>query len=146
LGWIFFEWCTAETHEDVAMEYEVGYKKPPKEFQFKKGQPGNRGGAPKKRRVDDNSSIELMKIIGEALDQKVDVQERGRSKKVTLRQLLFSKLAHQALSSGDAKALDNLLKWAEKADRARFEGRAGEPLRIIIEGGLPDNEPPPPAY
>lgn len=124
------------------MNDDVGYKKPPKKNRFRKGVSGNPNGRPKANGGDEHRSIALMKAIREFADQRVEVNEHGRRKKVSLRHLLIKKCAHNALSVGDAKSLDQLLKWVEKADRAAFEGRSGEPLRIIIEGGLPDDDQP----
>ena len=45
---------------------EIGYKKPPKSTQFKKGQSGNPGGIPKERR----------QLLNEAADMAAQIQHR----------------------------------------------------------------------
>jgi hypothetical protein len=119
------------------MNERSGYGRPPKKNQFRKGESGNPKGRPPKSK-DDVQSVLLMKDIKDACDRRIVVHEDGVSKRVSLRQFLFSKLTHRAVSTGDVKALDQLLRWVEKADRAALEGRAGEPMVIRIIGGLPD--------
>jgi len=47
---------------------EVGYKKPPKNSQFKKGQSGNPGGRPRREK---NNSARI--LFNDALDEKVPI-------------------------------------------------------------------------
>ncbi|QTH20213.1 hypothetical protein HRJ34_17880 [Rhizorhabdus wittichii] len=54
-------------------------------------------------------------------------------------EILVNQLYQKALT-GDEKAINLLLKLVEKANLATLEGRTGEPIRIIVEGGLPEIE------
>lgn len=117
--------------------YDVGYGKPPKEYQFKPGQSGHPG--PKKREeVETGSSIELFKSLKNSLNRKVTVTEGGRKKRITLRDYAVQKYIQSVLN--DSKALANFLKLVERADRASLDGLAGEPIVIRILGGLPEDE------
>lgn len=118
-------------------DYAVGYGKPPKEHQWKKGQSGHPG--PKKRKEDaTGSAIELFRALKKSLGRKITVTENGRAKQMTLRQYLVDKYIQSVLK--DPKALANFFKLVERADRASLDGLAGEPMVIRILGGLPDDE------
>lgn len=120
------------------MSDENGYGKPPKKNQFKKGQSGNPKGRPRASSGDNEQSFALLKMIRESLGRKVDATEGGKRVKTPFVALLINKMLHDALH-GDARAREQILKLAEKADLAALEGRMGEPLNIIVTGGLPDD-------
>lgn len=120
------------------MTYEVGYGKPPKKNQFKKGQTGNNKGRPRVSTRDSSQSVNLLKMVSEVLYRKVDATERHKKIKIPYFKLLINKMLHDALH-GDARAREHLIKLAEKADLAAQEGRAGESMTITIIGGLPDD-------
>lgn len=54
-------------------DYEVGYGKPPKATQFKKGQSGNSKGRPRK-------SENVRTLLRETLNQRVQVRVNGKVK------------------------------------------------------------------
>lgn len=92
-------------------EYDVGYCKPPKEHQFKKGQPAaNPKGRPKGRKP---------KGILDKLDEKVVVgTKNGRRVKKTLFEVLVHKVVKDAIE-GDKQArllIFRCLEAAEKVD------------------------------
>jgi hypothetical protein len=120
-------------------DYEVGYCKPPVKNRFKKGETGNPRGAPKQVKRDDNNAVPVIADAAEILNEKIEITERGRKKKAPLREVIARRYIHTAAKSDDPKVLGDLMKFMEKVDRAIQEGRGGEPLKIIIEGGLPDD-------
>jgi hypothetical protein len=72
-------------------DYEVGYKKPPKHSQFKKGQSGNPRGRP---RGSKNFSTKLR----EAADEKVSITEKnGKRRKVSLEEVAIKRFLRKAI-------------------------------------------------
>lgn len=78
-------------------EYEVGYRRPPKENQFKKGESGNPNGRPK-------GSRGLAKVVMEELKAKITVNENGRSKKLKKVEAIAKQMVNKAMT-GDPKAI-----------------------------------------
>jgi hypothetical protein len=119
--------------------YAVGYGKPPKKHQFKPGESGNQAGRPQLPKPADLDAMDLYTTMSVALNKKVSVVEGGRRRRVSIREVMVSKLLQDALK-GDRHARATCVKLAEKADLAQAAGRGPEPLKIIIEGGLPDDD------
>ena len=78
-------------------DHEVGYRKPPKHSQFKKGQSGNPKGRPK-------GSKNLRTDLQEELQEKVMVTERGRQRAVSKQRAMVKTIMSKALG-GDARTL-----------------------------------------
>jgi len=78
-------------------DYEIGYKKPPKRGQFKKGQSGNPKGRPK-------GSRNLKTDLQEELREKVLVTEGGRKKAVSKQRAMVKTVVSKALG-GDGRAI-----------------------------------------
>jgi|ERR1019366_2748970 hypothetical protein len=78
-------------------DHEVGYGRPPKQSQFKKGRSGNPKGRPKGTR---NIATE----VARALAEKVAIIVAGRKKIITKREVAAIQLANKA-ASGDFKAI-----------------------------------------
>lgn len=85
-------------------DYEVGYGKPPKSTRFKPGQSANPGGRPE---IDRRPGV----VIDETLNKTVSVRIDGRSRKMTLFQAMFIKMAGEAMA-GSVQARRDLLKYA----------------------------------
>jgi hypothetical protein len=82
-------------------DYEVGYAKPPRQTQFRKGQSGN----PKGRPV---GAKNLSTLLNEALNEPVIVTENGRHRKITKRQTIITQLVNRS-ATADFRALKILL-------------------------------------
>lgn len=72
-------------------KYEVGYKRPPREHQFKPGQSGN----PKGRSKKNNNFAE---DVLEEMSEMITVQENGKLKKITKKRALAKRLIADSLS------------------------------------------------
>ena len=90
--------------ENENEECEVGYGKPPKHRQFKKGESGNSKGRPKGSR---NFSTDLKATLKEP----VRVTRDGKPKTVSTQLATLLRLRAKALS-GDARALDKYIELA----------------------------------
>ncbi len=93
--------------------YEVGYGKPPKETQFRKGQSGNPKGRPK-------GSRNLFTRLSSALIEKVSITENGRRKTITKWDAACKQLANRS-AAGDlaaARLVLSVLSQVESNDQA----------------------------
>lgn len=77
--------------------FDVGYGKPPKHTQFKKGQSGNLKGRPK-------GTLNLAKVLERTLREEVVINENGRRKVITKLEAAITQLVNKA-ASGDGHAM-----------------------------------------
>lgn len=104
------------------MAYEIGYKRPPKSGQFKKGQSGNPKGRPK-------GSNNFVMLLEQELAQSIVVNENGKKKTVTRMQAMVKRMVSGALQ-GETKAMLTLVEILKRT--GRFEDSSIETL-------LPEN-------
>ncbi len=83
-------------------DYEVGYGKPPKAGQFKKGRSGNPRGRPK-------GAKGVQASIKRELESKITVHEGNQQVRITKAEAMAKQLMNKALK-GDDKAMMALLK------------------------------------
>ncbi len=93
---------------EASQDNQIGYKKPPKSTQFKKGWSGNPKGRPKGAR-------NFRTVLQETLDHPVTLREGGSIRKVSSREAAMIQLRSKALK-GDQRALERLLALAERHD------------------------------
>ncbi len=91
-------------------DYKVGFGKPPKDTQFKKGQSGNPNGRPKKVK-------NIAHDIREELEEFVQITEGGQTKVVTKQRALIKSLLAKA-SQGNVRAAQTLLGLKTEVDHA----------------------------
>jgi hypothetical protein len=77
-------------------EYKIGYAKPPKSGQFKRGKSGNPKGRPK-------GSLKLATDLAAELNEQITVREDGRARRVSKQRALIKSLMAKALQ-GDIRA------------------------------------------
>lgn len=78
-------------------DYEVGYGKPPKEFQWGPGESGNKKGKPMGAK---SFAAEVRRL----LKRKITVRKNGKVRKVTVVEANFERLLHKAME-GDTRAM-----------------------------------------
>lgn len=105
---------------DDTNEYEVGYGKPPKATQFKKGRSGNPKGRPK-------ASKNVGLILEEAFFRKITISENGTRREVTMLEAILRQLVNGAVK-GEMRSIDRVLKLlpvVQEARAAELAGREG---------------------
>jgi len=117
-------------------DYKVGYRKPPRHRQFKKGQTGNPKGRPKGAK---NIKTEL----AEELQEKIVVREDGKRMVVSRRRAIIKTLVAKALK-GDIRAAKELVNLDYKylpPDESQPEERVLAPEdKAILEDFLARNQ------
>lgn len=91
--------------------YGVGYGKPPKHSQFKKGVSGNAAGRPRERTI-------RSALIIEATRNQVTATIDGTPIRISRAQAIALKLAAKAIA-GDPEALADFLRWVDAIEGRR---------------------------
>ena len=110
-------------------DYDVGYGRPPKHSQFKKGVCPNPRGRGKR------GNLQIGEIMKRVLNATTEFRDRGKVKKASRLELSVRRLAASA-AKGDIGSAALLLKLRAHAEKYRDAG----PTIFRIVGGLP---PPP---
>jgi hypothetical protein len=76
------------------MTYEVGYRRPPKQYQFKKGQSGNSKGRPKRQAT----GVDLGATFRKVANETVTVSSDSGPRQVPRWEALFSQLMMLVMS------------------------------------------------
>ncbi|WP_026605904.1 DUF5681 domain-containing protein [Methylocapsa acidiphila] len=100
---------------------EVGYKRPPKSAQWKRGQCGNL-----KRHYKRRASKGIVELIDAAFAQQIDIVENGASRRISVFEAILLQLSTKEMS-GDRRAMAVRLKYQE------FVAAQGGPGEVIVE-------------
>ncbi len=101
-------------------EYKVGPGRPPKEYQFKKGQSGNPKGAKRKK---PSIELDLKAALEHALNKPVTLKQGDKERTVTMAVAAIQQLVAQA-AKGDRHARRDLFWLADQAWRRSDGGPA----------------------
>jgi hypothetical protein len=101
--------AASNSDTEPAGDYAVGYGKPPRHRGFQKGRSGNPRGRPK-------GSKNFATLLAEALDEKVQVTEDGKRRRVTKRELVVKQLVNKS-AAADLRAIKQLTDIVERVER-----------------------------
>ncbi len=99
------------------MTRAIGYKSPPENTRFRKGQSGSPSGRPK-------GSTSFLGDLTAELNEQIAITEDGKSRKITKRRALVKSLVAHGLKK-DVRALQLALQWAAAEQEAAQTGKAG---------------------
>ena len=97
----------------MSEESDVGYGKPPKHSQFKKGKSGNPRGRPK-------GSKNLTTLIKRELDSRITVEQNGKKRKIRRKEALVKSLVNDALRGKD-RPREKIFDFVERAEKNDVE-------------------------
>jgi hypothetical protein len=107
-------------------DYEVGYRKPPVETRFKKGQSGNPRGRPKKI----TQELHPGKILQSIDNEEIVVNVDGKRKRMPKAEIHFRQLFTKAIR-GDLTAARLISKMAKKYFGPEAEGPSETEFIIV---------------
>jgi uncharacterized protein DUF5681 len=92
---------------------KVGYKKPPRQHQFKKGQSGNPNGRRSSRRGRAQTCTELGTLLGEEFRAEIQVRKGEETRKLSKAEAMLRGVMNKALQ-GDCKAISRIFKLVQR--------------------------------
>ena len=116
-------------------DYEVGYGRPPKKTQFKKGKSGNPKGRPK-RRLDVASTLER------TLAEQIAILDGEQMQEMSAGEAVLYKQIRKAMK-GDQTAFDLVMRQAQRHRLLREETRrdnSRSPKRLVIGPPMSEEE------
>ena len=84
-------------------EYEVGYKRPPAQHRFKKGQSGNPTGKCKKKKPSKQPALLLLADMGDEFGRQVKVKAGGQTRRMRMSRIMSRSICERA-AKGDVAA------------------------------------------
>lgn len=112
-------------------DYDIGYGKPPREHQFKKGASGNpKGGRGKKKKsVPTETTAQRLYRMSQKI---VNVKIVGEAHSMTLEDLTVYKMLERA-ASGDARHLKHVLPLLEEGRRRAEDAALSYDLKELVK-------------
>lgn len=121
------------TEKGKGATYDVGYGKPPKKNQFKKGQSGNPKGRPRKQRAKDKAAETKAPgdVLKDVLSEKLNMSTADGSVEITKLEAFFTKVANDALK-GDKQAQKTMMELQRLYGLDKFKDSDDQKKRIIV--------------
>ncbi len=111
-------------------DYEIGYGRPPKAHQFRKGRSGNSKGRPKSKGV---VAIDLDAILETQINF---VDPAGRTQRLTRSEFLARKQMEKALG-GDLRAMAAVIKQLIRYDALKLGEAINNSGVVVVPDGIP---------
>jgi hypothetical protein len=124
--------------DETSAPYEVGYGKPPRHTQFRKGQSGNPGGRPRRPPTGRLDNLVLSEVYRQVFEK---VHDGGPLEPMpVIRSVLRSQL--DLARNGNVRAQRDVLKMVRDIERARIENgyAAGEPDDDDLDDDVADGD------
>jgi hypothetical protein len=114
--------------KENTMSYEIGYRRPPKTGQFKKGQSGNPKGRPK-------GSGNFMTLLDQELNQTITVNENGKKKEITRLHAAVKRLVSDVLQGNQKTMMSmfEMMRRAGKFEEADVDDQISNDYAAILE-------------
>lgn len=100
--------------DEPLADAEVGFCKPPKAHQFRKGHSGNPKGRKKNVETTDRSIADLVRMI---MQEQISVTQNGRQVSVPIYEAAFRQVIAKILKTGDLAAFRVLLPFIEEGQK-----------------------------
>ena len=109
----------------------VGYKRPPKTFQFTPGRSGNPKGRPKGAK----SEATMLQAL---LQQRIGLNERGKTRRITLHEAILRRIAEDCLKGNTKSAAFLLNRYHAMSAGEPEEAGLSEDEKTVLETYLRD--------
>jgi hypothetical protein len=110
---------------------DVGYGKPPRTHQFKPGTSGNPKGRPKGAKSEAT-------ILQDLLQQKIGLNERGKTRKITLHEAILRRIVEDCLKGNTKSAAFLLNRYQAMTSGEPEEAGLNEDEKAVLETYLRD--------
>ena len=102
-------------------DYEVGYGRPPKATQFKKGTSGNKKGRPKETK-------DIVTIFYEEMHRMIPISQSGKRRTITIARAAIKQLTNKA-ATGDPKAIQTIINISKELGDLKLPNALQQPQR-----------------
>jgi hypothetical protein len=103
----------------------VGYKRPPREYRFKKGESGNPSGRPKRART-------MAAAAEKVLSEIVTVRDGDKVIKITIGEAIWRQAVRRLLSGTDSKGFPSLMSALKAIGALKASGAPDRPYGVLV--------------